>query len=143
MDIYEKINNVDSKLSLLLVKATSENISKYLDTGVKRDTFMYTVILTYASSNDIGSTNVLELSYSPIMLFNKDGSNVDYLNIGGSGNNLFYEYDTPSTDSKNPYKRTSISDMVSWIGNASNLVLDGDDNMMLVVSWHPMDYWNE
>lgn len=141
VDIMDAIHGVNKDFTILIVDATSENIKKYLETGVKRDNFMYTVILTYANSTELRATNVLEVGCSPVMLYTHDNTNVEYLNIAGRGNDVNYEYDTASSSNKNPYGKTSITNMLSWIQNASNNVFEGDSNKMLVCSWYEADNW--
>jgi len=137
--ILDKAGSYDGKkcLNAFIVPANSTNISKYLKT-VKYDNYMQTVILTYAKSTTLDDTATINQTNYPVMLYSKDGTNVNYMNILANGNSPTNRYNVSVTASGNynPYGTTSISNMVSWINTVSSELASGDGNNMLVISWN-------
>ena len=137
VDKAGKTNN-NPYLNYFVVPLTSANINKYLKKTAYHDSFMTTVILTYAYSTDLNTTAIVKDDYYPVMLYNKNGSNVDYMNISAGGNNLTNRYNTRISEAENynPFKTTSISNMVSWNSSINDLLDDGDKGNMLVISYY-------
>ena len=63
---------------------------------------------------------------------------MDYMNISAGGNNLTNRYNTRISEAENynPFKTTSISNMVSWNSSINDLLDDGDKGNMLVISYY-------
>lgn len=137
VDKAGKTNNTPY-LNYFVVPLNSTNIGKYLKKTAYHDSFMTTVILTYAYSTDLNTTAIVKDDYYPVMLYNKNGSNVDYMNISAGGNNLTNRYNTRISEAENynPFKTTSISNMVSWNSSINDLLDDGDKGNMLVISYY-------
>lgn len=137
VDKAGKTNNTPY-LNYFVVPLNSTNIGKYLKKTAYHDSFMTTVILTYAYSTDLNTTAIVKDDYYPVMLYNKNGSNVDYMNISAGGNNLTNRYNTRISEAENynPFKTTSISNIVSWNSSINDLLDDGDKGNMLVISYY-------
>lgn len=125
-------------LNAFTVPLTSENINKYLKKRAYHDSFMSTVCLVYAYDSTLDNIAALADDYYPLMLYNKEGSNIDYMNILSRGNSLTNRYNTLVSDATNynPYGRTTITNILSWNNSISNYLQAGDKGTMLVISYY-------
>ncbi|WP_292475456.1 hypothetical protein [Methanosphaera sp.] len=138
VDKAGKTSSSENYLNMFTVNLSQENITKYLKKSAYHDSYMTTVALVYAQSTTLNTTAYKKQDYYPVLLYNKNGSNVDYMNILARGNSITNRYNTKSVDATDvtPYGTTSISNLLSWHNSISSSLQAGDKGMMLVISYY-------